>query len=578
MSDEDTMRNKRDDANDRRVARREFLVQTGLGAGAMLLSASPSSVTAFESPQGPATAHNHRTAHPFQFKSEPRRQRKSFYDLTDDEVHLLCRAVGYMRNGNGASDTPKNHPLSVDSPTQWDQWVLTHARHCTETKPGVVDQVHWSWFFLPWHRAYLWFLERHLANIVTTIVGGDGSKFAIPYWDWIAHKEVPNTKDRAASGTPSPLFGYDLAKENMVNSDGLGFDNLALWDGYRKPTVQEPTMDPKNERTIGSKEHVEETILYMTPQYVQYMLELDFEDFAGKAVPPQAAIPNSDGMGVLEHYPHNNGHDWVGSRLGKNRDMGTLRYAALDPIFFMHHANIDRIWSWYRGAQPDPNAPWGPNKYVWGNQPYSFTDIDGTPVTVTVADIVKSMTNVSYIEPQSPTPTMTSLLSTLSTAAQQRLKEQTVTLAQETRTLTTKPLTIGVRPQTEATALFGAAIAREPQPLSLLVIETGPISYAGKFSIKVFVNKDDANGSTSIHDPHYVGRIRALDSDGRVNERGKDISHSFSIIIPPGDSNFYKIVKPGEAFSLTLAAVGPRPNDESFRVEVRNIKLKLFEK
>jgi len=59
---------------------------------------------------------------------------------------------------------------------------------------------------------------------------------------------------------------------------------------------------------------------------------------------------------VLEQYPHNNGHDWVGSRQGKNRDMGTLRYAALDPIFFMHHGNIDRIWSLYKLTQPDPEA------------------------------------------------------------------------------------------------------------------------------------------------------------------------------------------------------------------------------
>jgi polyphenol oxidase len=560
------------------MARRSFLVQTGLSAGAVLLSGSPPPATAVQSLQSPAIARDHAIGLPFQFKNEPHRQRKSFYDLSDQEVQLLCRAIGYMRNGNGGSDIPKSRPLSVDSPIQWDQWVMIHARHCTESKPGVVDQVHWSWFFLPWHRAYLWFLERQLANVITTVFGEDGSKFALPYWDWIIHKEIPNTKDRTVSGTPSPLFGYDLAKEDMVNNDGLGFDNLALWDGYRKPSVQQPTMDPRNERTIDSKEHIEETVLYMTPQYVQYMLELDFEDFAGKAVPPQSPIPNSDGMGALEHYPHNNGHDWVGSRLGKNRDMGTLRYAALDPIFFMHHANIDRIWSWYRGVQPDPQVPWGPNKYVWGQQPYTFTDIDGSPVNVTVADIVTSMTNVTYIEPQSPPAVMVSLFSALTSLSQQRLKEQTITLAQEVKTLTTKPLTLSIKPQGEATSLFSAMIATQPHPLSLLVIETGPVTYTGKFTIKVFVNKPDADSSTSIHDPHYVGRIRALDSEGRANESGKDISHTFSIIITPDDSNFYKIVRTGEAFSITLAALGPSSKDESFRIEVKSIKLKAFEK
>jgi polyphenol oxidase len=558
-------------------ARREFLAHAGFAAGTMvILGRSPSSSAA--SFQDHEPNHNTATGRPFEFKMEPHRQRKSFYDLNDDEVRLLCRAIGYMRNGNGGKDIPANKAMSVDSPIQWDQWAMTHARHCTESKPGVVDQVHWSWFFLPWHRAYLWFLERQLANIVTTILGGDGSKFALPYWDWIAHKEIPNTKERAAKSISSPLFGYDLAKEDMVHDDGLGFDNLALWDGYRKPNAEQPTMDPKNERTLDSKEHIEETILFMSPQYIQYMLELDFEDFAGKAVPPQSSIPNSDGMGVLENYPHNNGHDWVGSRVGKNRDMGTLRYAALDPIFFMHHANIDRIWSWYRGVQPDLEGPWGPNKYVWGKQPYTFIDIDGSPVTVTVADIVTSMSNVTYLEPSSSPAAMASLSSALPGSSQQRLKEQTVTFTQEVRTLTMKPLTLSVRPQGEATNLLSTMIAAQPRPLSLLVIETGPVTYTGKFTIKVFVNKPDADSSTSIHDPHYVGRVRALDSEGRVNEIGKDISHTFSIIIPPDDSNFYKIVRPGEAFSVTLAALGPSSKDDSFRIEVKAIRLKVFQK
>ena len=141
-----------------------------------------------------------------------------------------------------------------------------------------------------------------------------------------------------------------------------------------------------------------------------------------------------------------------------------------------------------------------------------------------------------------------------------------------------RPLTLNVRPQAEATNLLSTMIATQPKPLSLLVIETGPVTYTGKFTIKVFVNKPDADSSTSIHDPHYVGRIRALDSEGRINEIGKDISHTFSIIIPPDDSNFYKIVRPGEAFSVTLTAVGPNSKDETFRIEVKAIKLKVYDK
>jgi tyrosinase len=37
---------------------------------------------------------------------------------------------------------------------------------------------HASWWFFPWHRAYLYFFER----IVRKASGDD--KFALPYWDW----------------------------------------------------------------------------------------------------------------------------------------------------------------------------------------------------------------------------------------------------------------------------------------------------------------------------------------------------------------------------------------------------------
>ena len=111
-------------------------------------------------------------------------------------------------------------------------------------------------------------------------------------------------------------------------------------------------MDPANEVSPDSQEHVAETIQFMSAASIDLMLQLEFEDFAGKAIEPASNVVTRDGLGALEHYPHNNGHDWVGARFGKNRDMGTLRYAALDPIFFMHHANIDRIWSLYHREQP----------------------------------------------------------------------------------------------------------------------------------------------------------------------------------------------------------------------------------
>jgi len=534
-------------------SRRDFLIRSGIALGSLAL---PGTVAAVQSAR-----HQHDKipaedsgAQPFKFGAEPTRQRKSFFDLTDNELKNLCRAVGYMRNGSA------DKPLGVDDPLQWDRYVAAHARHCTEKG---FEQVHWSWFFLPWHRAYLFFLERVLANILTTVFSLDGSKFALPYWDWISHKEIPNTAERVQRNLASPLFGYDLTQEDMVSADNLGFDNQALWDGYRGPTLLKPQMNPDNEVSPESKEHIEETISFMTPEFIATMLKFSFEDFGGKST-----ISATDGMGILEHYPHNNGHDWVGSRFGKNRDMGTLRYAALDPIFSMHHANIDRIWSLYRKPQPDPKTS------PWGKQKYTFLDSTGLPVSVTVRDIVESMKTVQYLAPATPTPQARVFLAAVPAISAQAPEEKSEMLVQKPQTLTAKPITFETEPKPATKLLMEKGNVPVESSVTLLEIVTGPIAITHKFMVRIFVNKPDADAHTSIKDPSYVGRIRAMDSESRGGESGSK-SHSFLIILGGRDDRFYKAVGADASFKLTLVPVGPEESLKGFVIPIKEIKLKV---
>jgi tyrosinase len=46
---------------------------------------------------------------------------------------------------------------------------------------------------------------------------------------------------------------------------------------------------------------------------------------------------------------HNSGHVWVGG------SMGSVPFAPTDPIFWMHHAEIDRIWAQWQTAHPGQN-------------------------------------------------------------------------------------------------------------------------------------------------------------------------------------------------------------------------------
>ena len=431
------------------------------------------------------------------FANEPKRIRKAFYDLTDEELVNLCKAVGYMRN-----EYPLHHPL------QWDNFATVHAMHCTEFGPDY-PPVHWSWNFLPWHRGYLFSLERILANILTTHFNVDGSKFALPYWDWTNQKTMPNTKERIQAGLSSPFFGYDLTKEDMVSADGLGFDNSALYEGNRGPTVEYSHMDPVLETTEDSKQHVEECLHYMSKEYVSLMLSAPHEQFLG--------LPSTDrktGQGLLEQGPHNDGHDWVGSRIGKNRTMGTLRSAARDPIFYMHHCCIDFIWSLYTNVQPDP-------KEDWGKQAYNFYDVDGSVVSMSNQDIIEGVTNITY-QPTSTDTVLTPAIRPLRLALPKKIDVN--------KTVSKDPVTIDV-----PSDFFGH------QALSV------------DFEIETITNTDKYTIRLSI-DNKFVGKINWLDGDSR--DKNKDMIHVFSVLlmglpknskkltfVPPTHNNINVVIK-----------------------------------
>lgn len=81
--------------------------------------------------------------------------------------------------------------------------------------------------------------------------------------------------------------------------------------------------------------------------------------------------------GQLEAY-HGSVHVWVGGT------MGAIPTAPCDPIFFMHHANIDRLWSKWQAANPgkNPNLPGpspGPNSPVM--DPWAYNEVDTRTTT-----------------------------------------------------------------------------------------------------------------------------------------------------------------------------------------------------
>ncbi|GJW48409.1 AChain A, aurone synthase [Tanacetum coccineum] len=69
--------------------------------------------------------------------------------------------------------------------------------------------------------------------------------------------------------------------------------------------------------------------------------------FGGHEIVSDDGIPLVDStVGSIEGGCHTGMHLWVGnSDTPNNEDMGSLLSAGYDPLFYVHHANVDRMWT-----------------------------------------------------------------------------------------------------------------------------------------------------------------------------------------------------------------------------------------
>ena len=213
---------------------------------------------------------------------------------------------------------------------------------------------HQSWFFLPWHRGYLLALERQLrADIVS--LGGPAT-WALPYWSYLEKGQYPMPSAFALKtlpdNSPNPLFvdaryGPDLDGNIYIPTR----EAIALHPhdpNFSRGPVTGDSMSHHNFTGSGPID-------------------------AGFGGPETGFSNDGDTGGYLEANPHNLVHVYVGGifnndKYGIMADPGT---AALDPIFYLHHANIDRLWAvWNLSARVNVN----PVTPAWLNGPTAAGD------------------------------------------------------------------------------------------------------------------------------------------------------------------------------------------------------------
>jgi tyrosinase len=178
--------------------------------------------------------------------------------------------------------------------------------------------------FWVWHRAYMYEYEERLRD--AQVRAGGEATVTLPYWDWTIYDAA--TDD--AYGIPTVL------------SDAQYTD---LVTGETKPNPLYSAY------SIATQKN--------TVRYPQRLRDYLAQRKAGV----DKAMTQSDfltAQQTINYGPHGNVHLYTGGQQGSaTGDMYSIRTAAFDPIFFLHHANIDRIWwEWQQkfGNQTVPAA------------------------------------------------------------------------------------------------------------------------------------------------------------------------------------------------------------------------------
>ena len=230
---------------------------------------------------------------------------------------------------------------ALSDPNGWRFWGAIHGidderwthygyLKADEEKPdrALIDKYwdecqHGSWYFLPWHRGYLLAFEANVRDEVVRLNGP--TDWALPYWNYF--------KD-GQSDLPTAFASRDWP-------DGTG-DN---------PLFVEERWGPAGDGHV------------YVPIHLVNLQALGDPDFTGTDAGGSTGFGGIDTgflhagstHGLVESQPH----DWVHGLVGGPdpaapddwRRSGLMAHpdtAGLDPIFWLHHANIDRLWEVWR--------------------------------------------------------------------------------------------------------------------------------------------------------------------------------------------------------------------------------------
>ena len=376
-------------------------------------------------------------------------------------------------------------------PPPQDRW-WNHCTHEAGKTPAAES------FFLPWHRAYIYWFEVIIRSYVADLGGPDG--WALPYWNYSYYDasdpngpwpraKLPDvfTKPKLPDGTGNPLYIPDRAKRGLQPGFFLRVTTPYYYQAY------------------GSSD------------YIFFNQNLDFQ--------PHGVVHGNVGVGEAPGSPTG----WMQSTIP----------ASFDPVFFLHHSEIDRFWvGWL--TQPGRSNPTDPGWLNATNDPeynrrWNFWR-DGNinnVINVYPEDMVDNehlgpkfpysyryATMPQIPAPRPPGPQARQTLEAAPAAEPAAQLASPLDLVNAQLAASEGPVKLGPEPVTALVPLSEeaepqlAALDAAPEEPPLVVLHLDGISAkqpAGNY--EVYMNYPDADKETAGEVPHYVGVLPSFGAE-----------------------------------------------------------------
>lgn len=308
--------------------------------------------------------------------------RRNVKDLSADERRRFVDAVKALKA------TPSPHGDGVGN--WYDRFVAMHLSKliCWSDEDGVGGYGHNGPDLITWHRAFLRDFEQALSTV-------SGSPIALPYWDWT---DPDSTEAVFAEDFMGPLGDPDenfavtagpfAADVWTIHVKGFEVHNPGQFDHI----VRANTSDA----TLPTSDDVDEALRKPEYDVAPWSIVADDQQSFRSWVDGNIGATGTEctggvlqNVGMHDSRIHGAVHMWVGGSTDDG-DPGTLADTLTspnDPVFWLHHAAIDRLAeSWWVlndwEYAPDGEGPDGENRddAIW---PYDeFTNGDMARPTV----------------------------------------------------------------------------------------------------------------------------------------------------------------------------------------------------